>query len=59
MPFGTILFGGLFVGLTVNGNPLHIDVFCALRFGVGLTVTVRVNVFEGQAPNCDEFPVML
>ena len=27
--------------------------------GLGFTVTVKVNAFDGQAPSCGEFPVML
>ena len=53
------MLGGLFVGETVNGRPLQMVVFCVPITGLGFTVIVKVNAFDGQAPSCGEFPVML
>ncbi len=43
VPIGTIVVGALFVGVTVNVDPLQIIVFWATIKGVGLTVTVTVK----------------
>jgi hypothetical protein len=47
---GTIPLAG-FVGVTVNGIPLHVTVVIALTSGVGFNVTITVNAAPTQLPD--------
>ena len=53
MPVGTIPFVTL-TGVTVKPTPLQVAAFIAVIAGVGLIVTVTVNVAPGQLPKATD-----
>ena len=57
MPLGTIVVGALLTGVIVKAVPPHIVAVCAGITGVGLTVTVTVNVAPTQLPAAPEVGV--
>ena len=51
MPAGTIVVGGLFVGIKLGDAPLQIVTASTGTTGFELTVTVTVNVAPVQVPD--------
>ena len=57
---GNITVGGLLAGmLTVNNDPLHTEVIISVIFGLGSTLTVKVNGFPAHDPAAPEVGVIV